>query len=179
MDFWKASVKPAFPYLRLDQNDIAALKPHTPGTRAGIAPIDFLVTNERNGKTVFAIDNKTGRSSLKDMRVFQLNLSDCDCILTEMRTLRFPVYVFHAQVPETWSPPTMGFRSVGLWWTDIYKMAEYFKEIKGRRDESRSAAYFGKKAFAPIATFAQSIHDGTHFVLRAQLEWAGIPAMYR
>jgi len=72
----------------------------------------------------------------------------------------------------------MGFRPVGLWWTDVYRMAESFKEIRGRRDESRSAAYFDKKAFAPMSTFPASLYQDDRFLLGERYRQSGIPAMY-
>jgi hypothetical protein len=74
------------------------------------------------------------------MSQFQLDVSDCDSIVNDMRRLNVPAYVIHAQVLEVWQPPTMGFQIVGLWWTDVYRMAEHFKKLQQRKDEQRSAA---------------------------------------
>jgi hypothetical protein len=110
------------------------------------------------------------------MSQFQLDESDCYTIRNDMRRLDVPAYLVHAQVLEEWQPPTMGFRIVGLWWTDVYRMEEHFKNVKQRRDENRGATYFGKKAFAEIDTFPDDVDSSA---LVKQFKREGIPAMYR
>lgn len=151
------------------------MRPRRDTDESATAPIDFLARETKKHKNVFGIENKTGRSSIKEMSQFQLDVSDCDTILNDMRRLGVPAYIIHAQVLEAWLPPTMGYRIVGLWWTDVYKMAEHFKSVKQRRDEQRGAAYFGKKAFADIATFPAEVHSKA---LVARFKKEGIPQMY-
>ena len=94
-----------------------------------------------------------------------------------MRRLNIPSYIIHAQVLELWDkPPTIGFRATGLWWTDVYKMAEHFKSVKQRRDEQRGAAYFGKKAFSEIDTFPADVQA---MALVNRFRQDGIVPMYR
>jgi hypothetical protein len=69
----------------------------------------------------------------------------------------------------------MGYQTIGLWWTDVYRMAEHFKKIQQRRDEQRGAAYFGKKAFSGIETFPADVQAMT-LVNRFKKE--GIPVLY-
>jgi hypothetical protein len=178
LDFWKQSVKPRFPSVRLVQNDPSSLRPRRDTDQSGIAPLDFLVVDKRARKKVLGIENKTGRSSIREMSQFQLDVSDCDCILNEMRSLQIPVYVIHAQVLEVWLPPTMGYRAVGLWWSDVYTMAQHFKAVRMRRDESRGAAYFGKRAFSDITSLPDHLWGEHDFALLERFQREGIPALY-
>jgi hypothetical protein len=179
LDFWKAFVAPIFPSLILRQNDISALHPKRPTDQSATAPIDFLARDMNTGLDVFGIENKTGRSSIRDMSVFQLDVSDCDTILNDMNRLNIPAYLIHAQVLEQWEPPTMGFKIIGLWWSDVYTMAEHFKEMKNRRDEMRGAAYFNKKAFLPIDSFADALWGAKTWALVERFQRDGILPMYR
>ncbi len=179
MDFWEQQIRPRYPHLRITQNDLSSLRPRRTSDVSGEGPLDFLVTDERNGQTVFGIENKTGRSSIKEMSQFQLDVSDCDSILHHVRQLNIPAYVIHAQVLEIWQPPTMGFRTVGPWWSDIYRMAENFVTVKMRRMENRGAAYFKRAAFAAINTLGDDLYDRSgepRLVSRFREE--GIPRMY-
>lgn len=179
LDFWAEHVEPRCPNLQLIQNDKSSLQPRRDSDKSGQAPIDFLVRDKVTKKYVFGIENKTGRSSIRDMSQFQLDTSDCDSILNDMRKLQIPAYVFHAQVLEVWEPPTTGFKIVGLWWSDVYRMAEHFKSVKTRRDEMRGAAYFDKRAFSPIETFVEEELVGyADLPIIQRYKEGGIPQMY-
>lgn len=179
IDFWNRNMANVHPELELIQNDLSALHHYGAGNAAGQAPVDFIVQNRQTQQPVFGIENKTGRSAIAEMSNFQLDVSDCDCILHAMRTLQIPVYIIHAQVLEIWTPPTMGFRSVGLWWSDVYQMAANFVETQQRRDESRSAAFFRRGAFADIASWPAAVARDGVFPLVEQFAAEQIPAMYR
>ena len=161
------------------RNDISSLRPRRDTDESGTAPIDFLAREARKKVNLFGIENKTGRSSIKEMSQFQLDVSDCDTILNDMRRLSIPAYIIHAQVLEVWQPPTMGFKIMGLWWTDVYCMAENFKSVKMRRDENRGAAYFSKKAFSEIDTFPDAVEGISGIALIERFKQEGIPTMYR
>jgi len=179
LDFWADQVRPDYPHLSILQNDRSSLRPRRDTDATGQGPLDFLVTDEREGKLVFGIENKTGRSSIRDMSQFQLDVSDCDSILNHVRELGVPAFVIHAQVLELWKPPTMGFRIVGLWWTDIYRMTEHFSSVRMRAVERRGAAYFKKKAFEPIETFAAELYDESgELAIVQRFQQHGIPEMY-
>lgn len=113
------------------------------------------------------------------MSQFQLDVSDCDTIIHDMKELGVPAYLVHAQVLEVWEPPTMGFQIAGLWWTDVYKMTEHFKSVSMRRDENRGAAYFGKKAFEDIATLPDTVAGDSGHALVERFKREGIPSLYR
>ena len=179
MDFWQKHVRVLFPNLELIQNDPSSLQPRRDTDKSAVAPIDFIVRDTSTGKTVFGIENKTGRSSIKEMSQFQLDVSDCDTILNEIKALQIPVYIIHAQVLENWQPPTMGFQVVGLWWSDVYRMGEHFKSVSMRRDEMRGAAYFGKRAFLPIESFPDSLRGERDWTLVERFRREGIPQIYR
>lgn len=178
LDYWDQNVKPRFPFLELVRNDESSLRPRRDTDQSGVAAVDFLAVDSRTEKNVFGVENKTGRSSIRDMSQFQVDTSDCDCITNEMASLNIPVYVVHAQVLELWEPPTTGFRIVGLWWSDPYKMKDHFRSIRTRRDEMRGAAYFSKKAFSDMDTFVESLWGEEDFVLVEQFRNEGIPRMY-
>lgn len=179
LDFWKGQIQPRFPFLEIVQNDKSSLRPRREETSvSGEGPLDFLVTDSRTGSVAFGIENKTGRGSIRDMSEFQLDKSDCDSIIHHMRALSIPTYLIHAQVLENWEPPTLGFRTVGLWWTDIYRMTSHFKRMKERSDEKRPAAYFSKKAFLPIDSLPDALFDGDELVLARTFKQSGIPSMY-
>ncbi|MBM4031413.1 MAG: hypothetical protein FJ291_06450 [Planctomycetes bacterium] len=179
VDFWHQNVRAVYPKLALVQNDPPDLRPRRETDRSGAAPVDFLVRDEDTGNVLFAIENKTGRSSIREMSQFQLDVSDCDCILNEMRSHGRPVYVVHAQVVELWHPPTVGFRAVGMWWTDVYRLAEHFVAVRMRRTEMRGAAYFSRKAFLPIEDFPAALRGERDFALVERFRREGVPQLYR
>jgi hypothetical protein len=113
------------------------------------------------------------------MSAFQLDVSDCNCILHDVQKHNVPAYLIHAQVLEIWEPPTVGFQAIGLWWTDIYQMAENFRDIRMRRDEQRGAAYFGKQAFHDMNEMAAALFDPNgDLALVARFRRDGIPKLY-
>ncbi len=178
--FWKENVQTRLPHLVLTRNDIAALRPRRRTDESATAPIDFLARDILVTVDLFGIENKTGRSSLTEMSQFQLDCSDCDTIINDMRRLNVPAYIIHAQVLEVWDrPPTVGFKANGLWWTDVYQMAEHFKKVQQRGDENRNAAYFGKKAFHDISTFPDAVEGKSGETLVERFKREGIPKMYR
>lgn len=179
LDFWQKSVKPRYPHLELQQNDISALLPRRDTDVSAEGPIDFLVTDTHLGCVVLGIENKTGRSAIYDMSQFQLDVSDCDAIKNDMRKLNVPAYIIHAQVLEKWQPPTLGFEIIGLWWSDVYKMTDNFKSVSMRRDEMRGAAYFSKRAFEPIETFPDQLMGKSALALVERFRRDGIPDLYR
>lgn len=179
MDFWKGSVQSRYPNLKMRQNDISSLRPRRDTDQTGLGPLDFLIEDLGSGQIVLGAENKTGRSSIKEMSQFQLDLSDCDSILNHVRELDIPAYIIHAQVLENWHPPTLGFRCVGLWWTDIYSMSEHFSSIRMRRDERRGAAFYRKKAFLPIETLPdQLFNEEGDLTLVKRYQAEGLPNMY-
>ena len=179
LDFWEELVLPRFPNLTLTQNDSSSLRPRRETDQSAVAPIDFLARDTNTEMDVFGIENKTGRSSIREMSQFQLDVSDCDTIINDMRTLQIPAYVIHAQVLEEWRPPTVGFKAIGLWWSDVYTMAENFKSVRMRRDEMRGAAYFNKRAFLPIASLPDALKGEQDWALVERFQRDGILPMYR
>ena len=179
VEYWRDNIQTAYPYLVLEQNDKSALRPRRKGDVSGQGPLDFLVRDANTGNLILGIENKTGRSSIRDMRSFQLDLSDCDSIAHHVEQLGVPAYVIHAQVLEEWDPPTMRFKAMGLWWSDIYRMAESFRSTQMRKDERRGAAHFSKRAFDDMSTFRDSLmglSGELRLVERFALE--GLPSLY-
>jgi hypothetical protein len=178
VDFWNQHVKGQLPDVELVRSDISSLRPRRDTDPSGTAPMDFVARHLVTKANLFGIENKTGRSSIKDMSQFQLDVSDCDTIKNDMRRLGIPAFLIHAQVLEVWKPPTMGFQIVGLWWSDVYSMTEHFKSVKMRKDENRGAAYFGKKAFNDMTTFATAAADLGPRGIVQRFKHEGIPEMY-
>lgn len=179
MKFWTSQVQAAHPQLAIVRNDESELRARRETDVSGEGPLDFLVSDTRSDKVVLGIENKTGRSSIREMSAFQLDISDCDSILHHVRELGVPAYLIHAQVLEVWEPPTVGYRCEGLWWSDIYTMAEHFTDVRMRRDESRGAAYFKKKAFSTIDTLPEALFDTSgKLALVERFKQEGIPVLY-
>jgi hypothetical protein len=179
LDWWRGSVEANHPHLAIEQNDESALRPRRSTDISGESAIDFVIRDTRSGDVVLAIENKTGRSAVREMSAFQLDVSDCDCILHDVRRLGVPAYLIHAQVLERWEPPTVGFKTIGLWWTDIYQMAENFRDVRMRRDENRGAAYFRKKAFHAMEELTTNLFDASgNLALVKRHRREGIPNLY-
>lgn len=177
--YWNSVVITRYPHLILERNDVSSLRPRRESDVSGHGPLDFLIRDATGKRPLFGIENKTGRSSIRDMSKFQLDTSDCDSILNHMRELAIPAYIIHAQVLELWQPPTVGFTCHGLWWSDVYRMDEQFVSIQMRRDESRGAAYFRKTAFSEIDTFlADIVDDDDRLRLVERFRKEGVPRMY-
>ena len=180
IEWWREHVERKHSELSIEQHDASSLRPRRSGDTSGESPIDFLIRDTRSSQIVLAIENKTGRSSIREMSAFQLDLSDCDCIMHDVRKYAVPAYLIHAQVLERWEPPTVGFKAVGLWWTDIYQLADNFREVRMRRDENRGAAYFRKQAFQDITTLPDHLYDASgNLTLLWRLQNDGIPQLYR
>ena len=178
MEFWEAVVRPRFPNLTLMQTDPSSLRPSRKTDRSALAPIDFIARDVKIQSDVFGIENKTGRSSIREMSAFQLDVSDCNTIMNEMKRLKIPAYLIHVQVLEEWYAPTMKLLAVGLWWSDVYPLAENFKEIKARRDERRGAAFFNKKAFFPIDSLVDALKGRKSWSLLERFRRERVRPMY-
>jgi hypothetical protein len=97
-----------------------------------------------------------------------------------VRKYNVPAYLIHAQVLERWKPPTVGFEAVRLWWTDIYRLAENFRDVRMRRDENRGAAYFRKTAFGEMSELAAAMFDvNGKPTLLERFRREGPPALYK
>jgi len=180
LDWWRGHIEPNNPELVIQQNDVSALRPRRDDDISGKGPLDFLIRDKKSGKVILGIENKTGRSSIEEMSAFQLDVSDCDSILQNVRALDIPCYLVHAQVLERWKPPTMGFETIGLWWTDIYRMADAFRDVRMRRDERRKVAYFQTTAFQHIDTLAGALFDTSgKLALVEQYRRERIPLLYK
>jgi hypothetical protein len=180
IEWWRQNIESKHANLVIEQNDESALRPRRKEAVSGEAPIDFLVRDKLVDKISLAIENKTGRSSIGEMSAFQLDVSDCECILHDVRKHHVPAYLIHAQVLERWDPPTVGFETIGLWWTDIYALAANFRDVRMRRDENRGAAYFQKKAFREMSELPNALVDaGGKLVLVERYQKEGVPDLFR
>jgi len=113
------------------------------------------------------------------MSAFQLDISDCECILHDVRKYNVPAYLIHVQVLERWDPPTVGFEAMGLWWTDIYQLAQNFRDVRMRRDENRGAAHFRKQAFHGMNELPTALVDANgKLLLVERFKNEGAPELY-
>jgi hypothetical protein len=180
IDSWQERVERTHPHLKIEQNDASSLRPRRRTDVSRESPIDFLVRDTRNGKVILALENKTGRSAIREMSAFQLDVSDCDCILHDVRKLNVPAYIIQKQVLEVWEPPTWGFRAVGMWWADNYSMAANFRDVRTRQDEQRGAAYFKKAAFRDMDELAAALFDTNgRLELAERFRADGMPKLYQ
>jgi hypothetical protein len=138
---------------------------------------DFTGVELSTDSKTFAIEMKTGRSSIAKMSAFQLDVSDCDDILSFVRELGIPSYVFHVQVVEEYLPPT--FRKVALnaWWASVFDMEAAFKEVRMRQREQRPAAFFKKTAFRTLDRFLVHLKSEEIDTMKAELE-TRLPRLY-
>lgn len=179
LDWWKENIQSVHPHLVIEQNDESSLRPRRDTDVSGEGPLDFLIRDTNSGQVVLGIENKTGRSSMREMSVFQLDVSDCDSILHHVRELNIPAYLVHAQVLERWEPPTVGYQNIALWWTDVYQLAANFRDVRMRRDEKRGAAYFRKAAFHNMDELLPALFNETcQLALAEQYQREGLPTLY-
>ena len=92
---------------------------------------------------------------------------------------KLPVYLAHAQVIDRASPPTVYYIAVGLWWTDIFSMRDYYRLSRTRPRENRPAAYYDIAMFSNISAFAEHLGNNGPLNIKARMEAEGIPNLYR
>ncbi len=63
---------PHLPNVELVRNDVAALRPRRSSDESATAPIDFIARDAVSKWNLLGIENKTGRSAVKEMSQFQL-----------------------------------------------------------------------------------------------------------
>jgi len=131
---------------------------------------DFTAILSSTNEKLFAIEMKTGRSSIKRMSAFQLDVSDCDDILSFVKELKIPSYLFHVQVVEQYSPPTFRKVAVNAWWISVIDMETAFREVRIRQREQRPAAYYRKTAFKPLESFMTHVKSSEFESMRKALE---------
>jgi len=181
--WWGQNVQPHLPNLELEERDPPQFRPYQRADVEHDQPdADFVVSDKAQPQELFAVELKTGSSSIGGtggMSQFQLDTSDCDQIMEFVQRRRLPAYVVHAQVVEQYEPPTTRYVALALWWTDIYQMAEAFQMVRRRQTEQRQAAFFHRKCFQPIATFAEAIRERHYEALAQRLRREGMPTLYR
>jgi len=185
LEWWSDVVQPSVSDLELTLVDEPELRPRRRKREDKIAAIDFLGTNKSSGKPVFGIELKTGRSYIRGrsigsrMQRFQLDHGDCDDILAVVeREDLLPVYLFHAQVIDRAEPPTVRFIGMGLWWTDLFAMAESYTGSARRPREAKTAAYYDTAMFRDASAFAGHVAARGPDQLQERMQQEGIPRLY-
>lgn len=176
---WWESIQALFPQWSLVETDRPQQQPRGVGqAMTGFPPPDFTCLARGSNEVVFTIELKVGRSAISGMSEFQLDISDCDGILAVVRETRRPGFVIHAQVVEQFTPPSSVYKTVGLWWTDVFQMWDHFRQVRRRQTEQRSAAYFARRAFQDIASLASALEQGLTDQLARRIEVEGVPELY-
>jgi len=121
---------------------------------------DFIGVDEDTGKNLFAIEMKTGRRSINKMSAFQLDVSDCDDIISFVRRLQIPSYLFHVWVVDEFTPPTTRKIALDAWWLSIFDMKKCFQQIRTRARERRPAAYYRRTCFTTLDKFVNQLNTG-------------------
>ena len=176
LKWWREHI----PQLKLINTDPIVLSPYIHPRRKMKRPSnpDFIAIDANQQKQLM-IEVKTGRSSISEMSSFQLDFSDCDDILEFVRRELLPTYMFHVQIAEEFSPPTGYFTARNMWWIDIFKMEKCFERaVKRRINRGKQAAYYNRKCFQDMTSFANHVIQKEYIDLRKLLQQR-IPALYR
>lgn len=174
MKAWEDSVSPRLPELTLIDADVPRLHRRNAETvGAKVASIDFIAEN-RKGDAVLGLELKTGKGFVGRTGVgsriaeFQLDVSDCDDILTVVSERHIPVYLVHAQVIDRAEPPTVRYAALGRWWTDLFSMVENLDRVQQRPRETRQAAYYDTTMFRPFSELAEHLASGEFTAMQDQ-----------
>jgi len=184
LGFWREHVQPHAQGITLEETDPPVLRHRTSAAAAPASKPDLTAFAETTGSPVFAIELKSGRSSIgpggvgAGMGRFQLDQTDCDDIRAAATSVNAVVYLFHVQVIDRAVPPTTRFAAVNLWWTDMFSMREHFQQITQRPRENRPAAYYDVRMFRRAAEFIDHVRAGQPAALTARLRRHGVPELY-
>lgn len=182
--FWNESVAPFAPDIRLVETDPPLLNRRSRQVASGVKNADLTAFAGETESPRFAIELKSGRSSIgrggvgSSMARFQLDRSDCDDIIAAAGSIKAVVYLFHVQVIDRAEPPTTRFAAVGFWWTHIFLMRDYFREITQRPRENRPAAYFDVRMFHGPDAFIDHVRKGEPNMLTERVRREGVPRLY-
>jgi hypothetical protein len=187
MDRWNDTIARYAPALILESTDEPTLmRREDKASSQKRAEIDFISKTKKTDRNVFGFELKTGKSYISGaapvgsyMGRFQLDKSDCDDIVAVMEREKLPVYLLHVQVIDRVHPPTQQYLALAGWWTDVFRMASHFEQIRRRPRETRDAAYFDTSMFEPLDTFADHVARGDHRTVARRLKKQGVPALYR
>lgn len=181
--FWDSTVRREFPNLRLEEREIVQIEPFVPGRRSQktkaetIETLDFCVVDQSaaSNQPLFYVEMKAGPGSIEEMREFQLDVNDSNDIANVCNRTGHPAYVFHVQVLEDYTPPTRRSVANGLWWTDIFTLAENLKTVKARRGEDKDAGYYDPRVFKAKEEFLEEIRAQRYLQLRERLSTNPLP----
>jgi len=185
LNWWEEKAAGRLPGLNLSMTDPPELRPYSHArTEARVARVDFTCAHSASGVASFGLELKTGRSYVRGtavgspMQQFQLDHSDCDDILSVVRTEGLPVYLVHAQLIDRADPPTTYFVGVGLWWTDMFSMKPHHRASRRRPRETRIAAYYDTSMFRDMGSFVEHLESGGPAQLAERLQAEGAPELY-
>jgi hypothetical protein len=136
------------------------------------------LTGFQDGKRIFAIEMKSGKSSPRTMSQFQLDVNDCNDILSWLKASRIPAFLFHLQVRDEYDPPTARKVAIAGWYMDVFEMQQNFMTIRKRGKEIRDAAYYNKKGFHPLDNFIGPSFFHNLDKMRAKLR-KRLPVLYK
>ena len=177
---WTRLVQPIVPDIKIEVVDQVELSPYTrkAGKKRKLAT--QLDLRAHQGETpIFWIELKTGQRSIDEFATFQLDVSDCDDILSVVKLTRIPAYVLHIQLEKQYHPPSDHIVGKGIWWSDIFSMTDVFVKAERRqRDGGKMAAHFSPECFLPFETFGEALKSNHHIIMRKRLDAEGPPRMY-
>jgi hypothetical protein len=112
------------------------------------------------------------------MSEFQLDVSDCEAMKSVMVELQIPVFLFHVQVRNRPSPPTVEYVPTGMWWVPTREMDANLRDVRNRPRETRPAAYFRTGMFRPIASFPVDVNEPYLAEETQRIRSGEIPSLY-
>jgi hypothetical protein len=179
---WDRLILPVATSLRIEPTDPVTLNPYVRPVRGQniTQPLDYRVLD--GGTHAAWLEVKTGQRSIAEFATFQLDHSDCDDILDNVRSTMLPAYLVHVQLDREYHPPSDRSVPRGLWWTDMYALAAAYvgsRRRPGRRNGGKMAAHFSPNCFASLETLGPALRDGRHRALLERLLTEGPPQLYR
>jgi hypothetical protein len=178
-DYWKKSVAPNLPMLRLTETEVPYLSPYARAKKSKkvaaeeLQLLDFIVEEGDDDGTyqpLFHIELKAGPGNIDVMSEFQLDINDSNDIIGAVNKTQIPAYVFHVQLLHEYHPPTRRTVAAGMWFTDIFTLLSNRRSVKVRRGEEKKAGYYSPSAFRPIDEFLPLLEAGHYKELADQLK---------
>jgi hypothetical protein len=166
--------------IKFELTDPVTLSPYSKKRKMKKRPQPDITGYDDKGNKILMIEVKTGRSSINYMKNFQLDISDCDDILENVKREQIAAYIFHVQIVEVFTPPTSRFICGGFWWTNIFELSASFQRtIKRRIDRGKIAAYYDPRCFKPADLFIKEMKNRDYEILTKRLRKGDIPDLYK
>jgi hypothetical protein len=177
-DYWKHSVAPTMPTLRLTETEVPYLSPYARARKSKKAAaaelqfLDFIVEQgkENTFEALFHIELKSGPGNIDEMSEFQLDINDSNDIIGVVNNTHLPAYIFHVQLRHEYRAPTRCTVATGMWFTDVFTLLSKLLSVRVRRGEQKKAGYYSPSAFRPIDEFSAELASGHYKELGEKLK---------